>query len=281
MRVDEIMSTPVYTISTCDTIARARNLMLKRKISRLAVIEGEKLVGMVTKADLTQRLLQAEPSWRRRPIDRIPVKLVMTEEPITIYPSATPQQAAELMIENNIRGLPVVENERLIGMLTAFDLVKWFSNSKSEVKVKDIMSSAVVTVHRYHSVNHVIDQMNENGVDRVIVVDGKNEPAGIITLSDLAFIELNPERDAERELKLTRKSTPAGIKEYRYIKRVMLLAEDIMSSPLFIIEAQALATSAAKMIIEKDVDAITVKNEELLGMISKTDIVAAIARGKF
>ncbi|MEM2990597.1 MAG: CBS domain-containing protein, partial [Halobacteria archaeon] len=169
MRVDEIMSTPVYTISTRDTIARARNLMLKRKISRLAVTEGEKLVGMVTKADLTQRLLQAEPNWRRRPIDRIPVKLVMTEKPITIYPSATPKQAAELMIENNIRGLPVMENERLIGMLTALDLVKWFSNSKSEVKVRDLMSSTIVTVHRYHSVNHVIDQMNENGADRVIV----------------------------------------------------------------------------------------------------------------
>ncbi len=280
--IDKIMSAPVYTISPSDTIARARNLMLKRKVSRLAVTEGEKLVGMVTKVDLTQRLLQAEPSWRRRPIDRIPVKLVMTEKPITIYPSATPQQAAELMIENNIRGLPVVENERLIGMLAALDLVKWFSNSKSEVKVRDIMSSTIVTVHRYHSVNHVIDQMNENGVDRVIVVDGKGTPSGIITLSDLAFVELNPERGAglpERELKLTRKSSPAGIREYRYVKKVMLLAEDIMSSPLFTIESQALATTAAKMIIEEDVDAITVKNEELLGMISKTDIVAAIARG--
>lgn len=280
MRVNEIMSTPVYTISASDTIARARNLMLKRKISRLVVIEGEKLVGMVTKSDLTQRLLQAEPSWRRRPIDRIPVRLVMTEKPITIYPSATPKQAAELMIENNIRGLPVVENERLIGILTAFDLVKWFANSKSEVKVNDIMSSTLVTVHRYHSINHVIDQMNENGVDRVIVVDGKGAPVGIITLSDLAFIDLNPERGLNKELKLTRKSSPAGIKEYRYVKKVMLIAEDIMSSPLFTIESQALATAAAKMIVEEDVDAITVKNGELLGMISKTDIVAAIARGE-
>ncbi|MEM2934010.1 MAG: CBS domain-containing protein [Methanocellales archaeon] len=279
MRVDEIMSTPVYTISTRDTIARARNLMLKRKISRLAVTEGEKLVGMVTKADLTQRLLQAEPNWRRRPIDRIPVKLVMTEKPITIYPSATPKQAAELMIENNIRGLPVMENERLIGMLTALDLVKWFSNSKSEVKVRDLMSSTIVTVHRYHSVNHVIDQMNENGADRVIVVNGKGAPIGIITLSDLAFVDLNLERGIDKELKLTRKSSPAGIKEYRYVKKVMVIAEDIMSSPLFTIESRALAINAAKMIVEEDVDAITVKNEELLGMISKTDIVAAIAKG--
>jgi len=283
MRVDRIMTTPVYTISASDTIARARNLMLKRKISRLAVTEGEKLTGMVTKADLTQRLLQAEPSWRRRPIDRIPVKLVMTEKPITIFPSATTRQAAELMIENNIRGLPVVENEKLVGMLTAVDLVKWFSKRKSKAKVKDMMSSPLVTVHRHHSVNHVIDLMNENQADRVIVLDGKGTPSGIITLSDLTFAEFNPERGKgfpEKELKITRKSSYAGIKEYRYIRRVMLLAEDVMSSPLYTIEDNALATKAAKMIVEEDVDAITVKNEELMGMISKSDIVGAIARGE-
>lgn len=283
MRVDRIMTTPVYAISASDTIARARNLMLRRKISRLAVTEGEKLVGMMTKADLTQRLLQAEPSWRRRPIDRIPVKLVMTEKPITIFPSATTRQAAELMIENNIRGLPVVENEKLVGMLTAIDLVKWFSKRKSKAKVKDMMSSTLVTVHRHHSMNHVIDLMNENQVDRVIVLDGKGTPSGIITLSDLAFAEFNPERGEgfpEKELKITRKSSYAGIKKYRYIRRVMLLAEDVMSSPLYTIEDNVLATKAAKIIVEEDVDAITVKNEELMGMISKNDIVGAIARGE-
>ncbi len=283
MRVDTIMNTPVYAVSSSDTIGRARNLMLKRKISRLAVVEEENLVGMVTKADLTQRLLQAEPGWRRRPIDRIPIKLVMTEKPLTIYPSATARQAAELMIENNIRGLPVIENEKLIGMLTAIDLVKWFSQSKSRLKVKYLMSPQFVTVHRHHSVNHVIDQMNENSVDRVIVMDGKNTPAGIITLSDLAFVELNPERGEglqEKELKITRKSSYAGAKQYRYVRRVMLLAEDIMSSPLFTISDNAPAVDAARMIVKEDVDAVTVKNEDLMGMISKSDIVGGIARGQ-
>ncbi|MEM2990596.1 MAG: CBS domain-containing protein, partial [Halobacteria archaeon] len=110
-------------------------------------------------------------------------------------------------------------------------------------------------------------------------VNGKGAPIGIITLSDLAFVDLNLERGIDKELKLTRKSSPAGIKEYRYVKKVMVIAEDIMSSPLFTIESRALAINAAKMIVEEDVDAITVKNEELLGMISKTDIVAAIAKG--
>ena len=60
----------------------------------------------------------------------------------------------------------------------------------------------------------------------------------------------------------------------------MLLAEDIMSSPLFTISDNAPAVEAARMIVKEDVDAVTVKNEDLMGMISKSDIVAGIARGQ-
>jgi len=78
--------------------------MLRHKIGRLVLIENNKPIGIVTKKDISRRLNQAEPQWRRRPIDHIPIRQVMTESLITIYPDATPRQLAELMVENNIGG---------------------------------------------------------------------------------------------------------------------------------------------------------------------------------
>src|SRR5512136_1617522 len=106
-KVKDFISSPVYIIERNEPIQRARNLMFKYGIGRLPVLEKGDLVGIVTKYDITNRLIQAAPEWRRRPIDRIPIQIVMTENPITIFADATIPQAAQIMIENGISGLPV------------------------------------------------------------------------------------------------------------------------------------------------------------------------------
>jgi len=119
MKVKDIMSSPVYLIASNEPISRARNLMLKHGISRLVVIENDMTkevtsrspevisIGVVTKTDISERLDQAEPKWRRRPIDNIPIKVVMSPDPLTIHPDATPRQAAEILLENNIHCPPI------------------------------------------------------------------------------------------------------------------------------------------------------------------------------
>lgn len=96
MKIKEIMSSPVYVVSPDETVARARNLMLRHKIGRLVLIENNKPIGIVTKKDIGRRLNQAEPQWRRRPIDHIPIRQVMTESLITIFPDASPRQSQNL-----------------------------------------------------------------------------------------------------------------------------------------------------------------------------------------
>src|SRR5512136_1069481 len=139
MKIKEIMSSPVYVVSPEETVARARNLMLRHKIGRLVIIEGNKPIGIVTKKDISRRLNQAEPQWRRRPIDHIPIRKVMTESLITIYPDATPRQLAILMMENSISGLPVVNNKNeVVGIVTKWDLIRYFSEQTLELKVRDM-----------------------------------------------------------------------------------------------------------------------------------------------
>ena len=60
----EVMSSPVWTVPSGGTIAHARKLMVKHRISRLLVMDGEELAGILTKKDIAFRLREQEPAWR-------------------------------------------------------------------------------------------------------------------------------------------------------------------------------------------------------------------------
>jgi CBS domain-containing protein len=280
MNVADIMSSPVYVINTDEPVSHARKLMLKYRISTLLVLNEGKMVGIVTKSDVGNRLAQAEPLWRRRPIDQIPIKLLMTESVITIYPEASISQAAALMLENKVHNIPVVKND-IVGIVTRTDLVRYVAENTEEMKTKisKLMTEDVVSVHRHHTINHVIDEMNRNEIERVVVKDDTGKSVGIISRMNLA---LNLLTDNEGELstkniKMARKSTPAGQKIYRYVKEVPLTAEDIMVSPIISIDVNENVSAAAKKMIEERVTALPVSDgENIVGIISRTDIMRAI-----
>ncbi len=280
MNVADIMSSPVYVLNADEPVSHARKLMLRYRISTLLVLNEGKMVGIVTKSDITNRLAQAEPLWRRRPIDQIPIKLLMTDSVITIYPEASISQAAALMLENGVHNVPVVKND-IVGIVTRTDLVRYVAENSEEMKTKipKLMTEDIVSVHRHHTINHVIDEMNKNEIERVIVKDDAGKPVGIISSKSLA---LNLLTDFQGELstksiKMTRKSSPGGQKTYRYVKEVPLTAEDIMVSPINSIDANENVSAAAKKMIEEGVTALPVSDgENIVGILSRTDIMKAI-----
>ncbi|HSD58437.1 MAG TPA: CBS domain-containing protein, partial [Methanotrichaceae archaeon] len=239
-KVKDYMSSPIYVIEKNEPIQRARNLMFKYGIGRLPVLENGKLVGIVTKYDITNRLNQAAPEWRRRPIDKVPIQVVMTETPITIYPDATMSQAAELMVENGISGLPVERDGEIVGMITSRDMIRYFADQDIKARVGDLMNKEVVTVHRHHTITHVLDEMNLQGASRVLVYEDNMSPVGIITRSGLTFSEMmGPKDEMEtKSIKMTRKDSTAGRKQFRYIREVPFVAEDIMTSPIITINPE-------------------------------------------
>lgn len=113
MFVRRWMSSPALSIQKTESAAAALELMTKRKVRRLPVLDGEKLAGIVTLSDL-QASKKAGAS----------LEDVMTRNPLTAAPDDTLEQAAKLMLEKQISGIPVIEDGRVTGIITESDVFR-------------------------------------------------------------------------------------------------------------------------------------------------------------
>jgi acetoin utilization protein AcuB len=124
------MGTDVVTVAPNQTIAEAARLLKDHKIRRLPVVEGQLLVGIVSPNDLGKAMpsiLDAQGGNEEEFIaDHTEIKAVMTESPITVGPDDTLVEAARKMRRNKIDGLPVVENRKLVGILSISDILDAF-----------------------------------------------------------------------------------------------------------------------------------------------------------
>lgn len=127
MLVKKWMTKDVITVDVHDTISEAIEALKRNKIRRLPVLENGKLVGIVTDRDLKE----ASPSkvtsldiWEvHYLLSKIKVKDIYKPDPITISDEATLEQAAILMYDNKIGGLPVVDGKgNLVGIITEHDV---------------------------------------------------------------------------------------------------------------------------------------------------------------
>ncbi len=130
MLVGDRMSHPVITISADLPIIEAVNLMRREHIRRTPVIKDGGLVGIVSDKDL----LNASPSpatslsiWEMNYLlSKITVEDVMTTDVLTIQTDTPIEEAARIMVDNKIGGLPVMKGDRVVGVITETDIFKIF-----------------------------------------------------------------------------------------------------------------------------------------------------------
>ena len=130
MLVGERMSKPVISIAPDMAVQDALALFRKEHIRRAPVIQNSRLVGIVSDKDL----LNASPSpvtslsvWEiNYLISKIKVSEVMTKKVITVQVDTPIEEAARVMADNKFGGLPVVENGKVVGIITETDLFKIF-----------------------------------------------------------------------------------------------------------------------------------------------------------
>ena len=278
MRASDVMSAPVHVVGPNDSAAHARNRMIRHRCSRLPVVDEDRLVGIVTKKDLGYRLRQAEPSWRRRPIDRVPASLLMTPDPVSVAADASIRTAATAMVEYGISGLPVVEDCTLVGIVTKTDLLRSVSVERLERTVDSLMGDAV-TVSRYHSLDHLIDLASERD-HKLVVVNNDGTLAGIITESNLAFYEYvgRVPGEPDRDVTMLRRETAGGRKTLRHVRDVSAIAEDMMSRPVETTPPDAPIAEAVQRMREKGINSlVVVEDGDIKGIITRDDIIKGVA----
>ncbi len=130
MFVGKKMSKNLITIGPDDSLEKAMDLMKKHKIRRLPVMDGDRLVGIVTDRDVREAWASDATTLSvyelKYLLDRVKIKEIMTKQVITITPRHTIEEAAKLMYEWKISGLPVLENGKLVGIITESDIFKIF-----------------------------------------------------------------------------------------------------------------------------------------------------------
>jgi acetoin utilization protein AcuB len=130
MFVGERMSRPVISVSPDASINDVLAMFKKERIRRAPVIKDGKLVGIVSERDLlhaTSSSVTTLSIWELNYlISKVKVKSVMTKKVITVHKDTPIEEAARLMADKKIGGLPVVDGERVVGMITETDLFKVF-----------------------------------------------------------------------------------------------------------------------------------------------------------
>ncbi|WP_018131219.1 CBS domain-containing protein [Effusibacillus pohliae] len=117
MKLRELMTSDVQTCSPQDTVVQAAQIMRNIDVGIVPVVEGDKLVGVVTDRDIVLNVVA-----KGQDVNTARVKNCMTSSVVTGTPDMDAHRAADLMAEHQIRRLPVVENGRLVGIVAIGDL---------------------------------------------------------------------------------------------------------------------------------------------------------------
>lgn len=124
------MTRDVYTVDPGDTVLAVSQLMRRRGIRHVPVVEDRTLVGIITDRDIKRAAPSLLSGTSQKDYEDVLrstlVSRIMTREPFTVDIEASIRTAVRLMVENKIGALPVMDGSRLVGILTGFDLLKEF-----------------------------------------------------------------------------------------------------------------------------------------------------------
>lgn len=126
--VKDHMTSPVVSISSDTGLSEAHKIMADNKVRRLPVVENNKLVGIISLNDV----LEAKPSdasslsiWELNYlVANLKIKDIMCSTVFSLSPDATIADAARMMLDKKFSGIPVTENDELIGIITESDIFR-------------------------------------------------------------------------------------------------------------------------------------------------------------
>jgi CBS domain-containing protein len=142
MKIAEVMTKQVHTIGPDQTLKECAEILKKRHVNGLVVVEGETVTGVITKADIFKAILPGYSDImedekniasfeyieeRAHKLYDLEVRALMGTPPITITSNTPVVKAGSLMILRRVKQLPVVDNGRLSGVVTLTDIINYIT----------------------------------------------------------------------------------------------------------------------------------------------------------
>ncbi|MHC4497013.1 MAG: CBS domain-containing protein, partial [Planctomycetota bacterium] len=244
----DVMSRNVATIAPDETVVSAAIMMSEKGISCLAVVDNGHVAGILTETDMLRRVARNGRHFYRVKLDQI-----MSHPVQSISPETSVLQASEIMGRMRVKRLPILERERLIGIVTQTDLVRVLTSYGMWRDISEIMSRNVTAIGANASVAEAAEVMTSRKISCIVVLED-DEAAGVLTEKDMLRRVVALKRD------------PVCVK-----------MRDVMSSPVSTIPASCSVFTAAKMMEEMSVRRLVVtEDKQVCGVVTQSDIFMAV-----
>lgn len=266
-------------VSKKTNLLDARSILLRYKISRIIVSENEKPLGILTEKDLVRSIY----NLGNKQIESINVSEVMTRRFVTAKEDANIYECARLVLDHKISSVIILKTDgTLAGIITKTDLASVFlTQATGPLQVSKIMTRNVKTVKPADSLLYVENVLVKNKLSRV-VVERDRRPVGIITHRDFIpakiplWIRQSGDSGEIEKYRMAERPTEFGMNQISYLST--FIAADIMSANPVTVLATEDVSEAALLMIRNGISGLpVVKNLLLVGIVTKTDIVRAIA----
>lgn len=250
LMVRDIMSESVVTASVDERIVSAARKMSDNHVSCVVVVDNGKLAGILTQKDILRVVACEEGNYGRAKTSEkmsCPVGVVL--------PTLSVIAAGRIMEANGIKRLPVLVDQRLVGIVTQTDITRGLTFLSPLRSVADIMSTHVATVRTDATVVEGARIMSDNNISCILVMD-QEEVAGILTEKDLLDRVVIPRRHP-------RKTN----------------VSEVMSRPVAWIPPSYSVLGAAQKMDQMHLHRLVVMDrKQLCGLVTQTDIMRAIRR---
>lgn len=133
--VRDIMTKSPVTLQKDNKVSLAEEVMTSGRIRHVPILDGERLVGVLSQADLFHSAFKAlhfRPSEQREFVKSLKVEDVMSKHVVSVPADTSIRAAARLMMEKKLGCLPVVEGERLVGLVTKGDMLRYLAEGADE-----------------------------------------------------------------------------------------------------------------------------------------------------
>ena len=195
LKVGNFMSSPVATVHPDMNFADAVQIMLIRGIGNLAVVDDEKVEGVITERELLQYLALNKTMPNKL------VKFVISQKFAKVTPETSIHEAARIMISKKARLLVFQKDTRtgvdlLVGIITASDIVKAFLETGKNPSIESAMANTVYTIRPDNTVLGAVKMMLKKGIGS-LVVSANGKPMAIFTERDLLNRVLGVHADIE------------------------------------------------------------------------------------